>query len=253
MALFARSALEPHELAKFDEDLERDGFVLLPRILSAEGAQGLSDEVRVSPQAAGGGGLTVVPPAQILAAFDGDAEHHGWLRDGICGGSPPLRRGVRPFNRKGRFALQCVDSPLVRQLLRRVMPDARYPPQFCHSGCSISLPGTEAVGLHQDHHHFKTTNEFPVNLAERERNGYYIQMLYYPGGFTEHDFPRRHARLAPAPPPRARGSRRPRGRRDRLDDRRGQPREGGERRAQRGLGRRAGPHAQLPARQRRLS
>ena len=84
-----------------------------------------------------GGSLTVVPPAQILGAFDGDAEHHGWLRDGICGGSPPLRRGVRPFNRKGRFALQCVDSPLVRQLLRRVMPDARYPPQFCKAVSSI--------------------------------------------------------------------------------------------------------------------
>ena len=59
MALFARSALEPHELAKFDEDLERDGFVLLPRILSAEGAQGLSDEVRVSP----GGSVGVVGAA----------------------------------------------------------------------------------------------------------------------------------------------------------------------------------------------
>ena len=51
---------------------------------------------------------------------------------------------------------------------------------FCHSTLSLSLPGAGGIGFHQDHHHWKHDN--PINIAERQR--WYIQMLYYPNGFT---------------------------------------------------------------------
>ena len=67
------------------------------------------------------------------------------------------------------------------------MPDPEHPPHFCHSTFSVSLPGAGAGGFHQDHHHFRKSNSWPINLAERERNGLYVQLLYYPYGFKEND------------------------------------------------------------------
>ena len=54
---------------------------------------------------------------------------------------------------------------------------------FCHSAMNIAPRGIGAVPYHQDHHHWRHEN--PINLAERDK--YYVQILYYPNGFTYGD------------------------------------------------------------------
>jgi hypothetical protein len=64
---------------------------------------------------------------------------------------------------------------------------------------NLALRGAGRVAFHQDHHHWFHQN--PVNLAEREKG--YIQVLYYPNGFTRGDrslsvIPGSH-RVSPSP------------------------------------------------------
>ena len=167
--IYTKEGLSPAELARFLADFDRDGYVALPAILTPEGAQGLADELLTDatylawlaeqqPKGGGGGG-----------------------RKGVISASG--RFGQRPHNNKGPFSDQTLDAPLIKQLVCAVMRE----PQLCHTTFSVSLPGAPAGGFHQDHHHFRKENDWPVNRAERARDALYLQMLYYPVGFTAHD------------------------------------------------------------------
>lgn len=87
---------------------------------------------------------------------------------------------VRPWDNRGYWSDRLIDAPLVTALLQATVGHDYH---FCHSSFNIALRGAERVPLHQDHHHWFHTN--PINLAEREKK--YIQILYYPNGFTQGD------------------------------------------------------------------
>jgi hypothetical protein len=92
----------------------------------------------------------------------------------------PTRYFVRPWDDRGPLSDALIDAPLVTALLQATVgPDYH----FCHSSMNLALRGSETVRFHQDHHHWNHEN--PVNLTEREN--YYIQILYYPNGFTRGD------------------------------------------------------------------
>ena len=132
--IFSREALEPAELAGFVAAFERDGFVAMPAILTAAGAQGLADEILQHPA------------------------YHAWLEEEERRAStaPAARRqggrfGLRPHNDKGPWTDQTIDAPLIQQLVSAVMAE----PQLCHTSIQVSQPGAPAGGYHQDHKHFQ--------------------------------------------------------------------------------------------------
>lgn len=139
------------------EAFAADGYAAFPGIFTAAGLAGLTGEIL---------GLQAV--REFLAAAEKD----------------PAKLGsayfVRPWNERGPWADRLIDAPLVTALLRATIgPDYH----FCHSALNLALRGVGRVNLHQDHHHW--FHENPVNLAEREKK--YIQILYYPNGFTAGD------------------------------------------------------------------
>ena len=153
-SVFRQQALTPAELATFCADFDRDGFVLLQSCLTEEGSAGLAAEMLEHPK------------------------YMAWV-DGLKHGDNP-RFGLRPWDVKGAWSDQLFDAPLVQQLLGAVM---RRPYHLCHTTLCVGHPGARSIGFHQDHHHWN--NALPVNLHQRD--GYYIQMLYYPSGFTAGD------------------------------------------------------------------
>ena len=84
---------------------------------------------------------------------------------------------IRPWNQRGLFSDRLIDDPFITSLLQSTIGDDYH---FCHSALNIAPRGVGTVPYHQDHHHWKHEN--PINLAERDK--YYVQILYYPNGFT---------------------------------------------------------------------
>jgi len=151
--IFRRDAPSAADLAAF----AADGYAAFPSIFTDTGLTGLTGEIL---------GLQAV--AEFLAAAEQD----------------PAKLGtayfVRPWNERGYWSDQLIDAPLVTALLRATIgPDYH----FCHSALNVALRGVGRINLHQDHHHW--FHENPVNLAEREKK--YIQILYYPNGFSAGD------------------------------------------------------------------
>ena len=87
---------------------------------------------------------------------------------------------VRPWDDRGPLSDALIDAPLVTALLQATVGPEYH---FCHSSMNLALRGSETVRFHQDHHHWNHEN--PINLVEREKD--YIQILYYPNGFTRGD------------------------------------------------------------------
>ena len=138
------------------EDFHRDGYVAIPEAFTEEALSGLTDEV-----------LNMEGAREFLRALDDEQ------------GKPsnPTTYFVRPWNNRGPWADRLIDAPLVTALLQATIgPDYH----FCHSALNIAPRGVRRVGFHQDHHHWRHAN--PINLAERDK--WYIQILYYPNGFT---------------------------------------------------------------------
>ena len=103
---------------------------------------------------------------------------------------------VRPWNDRGPCGDRLIDDPFVAALLQATIGPSYH---FCHSALNLAPRGIGSIPYHQDHHHWKHEN--PLNLAERDK--YYIQILYYPNGFTLGDrnlkvIPGSH-RIAPTP------------------------------------------------------
>ncbi len=84
---------------------------------------------------------------------------------------------TRPWNERGPVGHQLIDDPFIKALLQATI-GRKY--HFCHSALNLAPRGMGPVPYHQDHHHWKHEN--PINIAERA--GYYIQILYYPNGFS---------------------------------------------------------------------
>jgi hypothetical protein len=87
---------------------------------------------------------------------------------------------ARPWNDRGPCGDQLIDDLFVTSLLQATISDEF---QFCHSALNLAPRGIGPLPFHQDHHHWKHDN--PINLAERDK--YYIQILYYPNGFSHGD------------------------------------------------------------------
>ena len=87
---------------------------------------------------------------------------------------------IRPWNERREYSDRLIDDPFITALIRATISDAYH---FCHSALNIAPRGVGPIQFHQDHHHWKHEN--PVNLSERDN--YYIQILYYPNGFTRGD------------------------------------------------------------------
>ena len=84
---------------------------------------------------------------------------------------------IRPWNERRPYSDRLIDDPFITSLLRSTIGDDYH---FCHSAMNIAPRSIGSVPYHQDHHHWKHEN--PINLAERAK--YYVQILYYPNGFT---------------------------------------------------------------------
>ena len=154
-SLFRREAPTAEELAAF----HRDGFLAIQDIFTDAGREGLIEEI-----------LHHEP----VQAFLNEAYNPERAPDA------PLAYFVRPWNDRSYWSDQLLDAPLVVSLLRATIGEDYH---FCHSALNVALRGIGPVRFHQDHHHWFHSN--PVNLAERERG--YIQILYYPNGFTRGD------------------------------------------------------------------
>jgi len=140
------------DLASF----HRDGYVAFSSVFTDEGLEGITDEILRQPQ---------------VVAYLGMAEEERRRLD------RPYRLGVRNWDDKEYWSDQLIDAPLVGALLQAISSEGFH---FCHSTLHLTLRGAPAIPYHQDHHHWKHSN--PLNIAERGR--WYIQMLYYPNGFT---------------------------------------------------------------------
>ena len=153
--IFRIDAPSPEDIDAF----HRDGYVAIPNVFTEEGLSGLTDEI-----------LHIDGAREFLHALD---EEQGKP-------SKPSAYFVRPWNDRGPWADQLIDAPLVTALLQATIgPDYH----FCHSALNIAPRGAGRVGFHQDHHHWR--HDHPINLAERGK--WYIQILYYPNGFTRRD------------------------------------------------------------------
>ena len=141
------------------EDFHRDGYVAIPEVFTEEALSGLTDEV---------------------LSMDGAREYLHALDDEQGRPSNPTVYFVRPWNNRGPWGDRLIDAPLVTALLQTTIgPDYH----FCHSALNIAPRGVGRLSFHQDHHHWRHAN--PINLAERDK--WYIQILYYPNGFTRGD------------------------------------------------------------------
>lgn len=139
------------------ESFHNDGYIAYPDIFTDDGREGLIEEITQQFE----------PTRQYIEALEN-------------GEKPGRSYFIRPWNERREYSDRLIDDPFITALLRATIGDAYH---FCHSAMNIAPRGIGPVQFHQDHHHWKHEN--PVNLAERDN--YYIQILYYPNGFTQGD------------------------------------------------------------------
>jgi hypothetical protein len=147
------------QLAPTDGDVDayhRDGYILYPDIFKDEAREKLTAEI-----------LRLDTVRQYLDGLDGMADE-------------PRAYFVRPWNERGPCGDQLIDDPFVTALLQATLATEYH---FCHSALNLAPRGIGPLPYHQDHHHWK--HDHPVNLAERD--GCYIQILYYLNGFARGD------------------------------------------------------------------
>ena len=133
-----------------------DGYIVYPDVLTDAAREGLIDEI-----------TRLKPVRQYIEALE---KNEGELRAYF----------VRPWNEREHYSDRLIDDPFITSLVTATI-GADY--HFCHSALNIAPRGIGPLQFHQDHHHWKHEN--PVNLAERDK--YYVQILYYPNGFTKGD------------------------------------------------------------------
>ena len=148
-SLFRRQAPSAADLDSFHQD----GYIFYPDVLKDEARRSLTNEIL---------GLDSV--RHYLDALDEKS-------------AAPQSYFVRPWNDRGPCGDRLIDDPFVTALLPATIGPNYH---FCHSALNLAPRGIGPVPYHQDHHHWKHEN--PINLAERDK--YYIQILYYPNGFT---------------------------------------------------------------------
>jgi ectoine hydroxylase-related dioxygenase (phytanoyl-CoA dioxygenase family) len=153
--LFRRDAPTAEEIAAF----HRDGYIALPEIFTETALARLIGEVLAQ---------------EAVKAFLALSKEERRARGN------PFVYFVRPWNERGCWSDRLIDAPLITALLRATVGPKYH---FCHSSMNLALRGAGRIGFHQDHHHWFHQN--PINLAEREKG--YIQVLYYPNGFTRGD------------------------------------------------------------------
>ncbi|MGY8824724.1 MAG: phytanoyl-CoA dioxygenase family protein [Candidatus Latescibacterota bacterium] len=151
-SLFRLQSPSPADIEAF----HKDGYIYYPNVLKDDAREELIEEI-----------LHLDPVSQYLNGLEKGAA------------DAPLYF-VRPWNERGPVGHQLIVDPFVKALLQATIgPDYH----FCHSALNLAPRGAGPGGYHQDHHHWKHEN--PVNIAERA--GYYIQILYYPNGFSVGD------------------------------------------------------------------
>lgn len=148
-SLFRLSAPTKADIDSF----HNDGYIVYPNILSDDARENLISEI------------TEYEPVQhyLNATAPNFVEPNSFF--------------IRPWNERRMYSGRLIDDPFITSLLRLTIGDDYH---FCHSALNIAPRGTGAIPYHQDHHHWRHEN--PINLAERDR--YYVQILYYPNGFT---------------------------------------------------------------------
>lgn len=152
---FKLAAPTAADLASFD----RDGYIAYPDVMTDDYREALIEEV-----------ISADPAAQFLGLSE---EERSILERSTV-------HFVRPWNDRGPLSDALIDAPLIKALLEATIENDYH---FCHSSMNLAMRGAETVRFHQDHHHWNHEN--PINLAERDN--YYIQILYYPTGFTRGD------------------------------------------------------------------
>ena len=130
-----------------------DGYIAYPDVLSDDARENLIAEI-----------TEYEPVRYCLNALEQDGEE-------------PKSYFIRPWNERRLYSDRLIDDSFITSLLRSTIGDDYH---FCHSAVKIAPRGIGAVPYHQDHHHWRHEN--PINLAERDK--YYVQILYYPNGFT---------------------------------------------------------------------
>ena len=136
------------------DSFHNDGYIAYPDIFTDDGREGLIEDITHHFE----------PTRQYIESLqNGDEQERAYF--------------IRPWNDRGEYSDRLIDDPFISTLIRETIGDAYH---FCHSALNIAPRGIGPVPFHQDHHHWKHEN--PVNLAERDN--YYIQILYYPNGFT---------------------------------------------------------------------
>ena len=135
------------------DSFHNDGYIVFPDVLTDRARGNLIAEI-----------TEYAPVRQYLDASEQD-------------GGEPKSYFIRPWNERRLYGDRLIDDPFTTSLLQSTIGGDYH---FCHSALNIAPRGVGAVPYHQDHHHWKHEN--PINLAERDK--YYVQILYYPNGFT---------------------------------------------------------------------
>ena len=148
--LFRLTAPTPADVDSF----HNDGYIYYPNVLKDDARTTLIDEIHCNEGV-----------RQYLEASDQTPEEN------------PNSYFVRPWNDRGPLGHCLIDDPFITTLLQATIDNDYH---FCHSALNLAPRGIGPIPYHQDHHHWKHHN--PINLAERD--GYYIQVLYYPNGFA---------------------------------------------------------------------
>lgn len=148
-SLFRLSAPTKADIDSF----HNDGYIVYPNILSDDARENLISEIT---------GYELVQQ-YLNATAPNFVEPNSFF--------------IRPWNERRMYSDRLIDDPFITSLLRSTIGEDYH---FCHSALNIAPRGTGAIPYHQDHHHWRHEN--PINLAERDR--YYVQILYYPNGFT---------------------------------------------------------------------
>lgn len=152
-SLFRLSGPSQEDIHSF----HNDGYIAYPDIFTDDGREGLIEEITRHFE----------PTRQYIKSLEkGDEQQRAYF--------------IRPWNERREYSDRLIDDPFISTLIRATIGDDYH---FCHSALNIAPQGIGPIPFHQDHHHWKHEN--PVNLAERDN--YYIQILYYPNGFTRGD------------------------------------------------------------------
>lgn len=135
------------------DSFHNDGYIVYPDLLSDDARENLISEI-----------TGYEPVQQYLSAMAPNFVE-------------PNSYFIRPWNERRMYSDRLIDDPFITSLLRSTIGEDYH---FCHSALNVAPRGTGAIPYHQDHHHWRHNNA--INLAERDK--YYVQILYYPNGFT---------------------------------------------------------------------